>query len=83
MEPTSVEGTLGWQQTTFEEILVNGREFMDQAVQLQHFGVFALMRVNSPYITLCHSVQFFLIPPGMPQKGDKEQVGFVGGQKDR
>ena len=82
LAPTSVERELGWQKTTFADNPEKGREFRDQVLQLQHFRAFALMRVNSPYITICHSIGKFFDPTGDTTKGwQGKYVGFVGDRK--
>ena len=82
LDPVSVERELLWQDAAFKENTEKSKEFWDQAIQLQHFRAFALMRVDSPYITICHSIGKFFDPTGDLSKGwQGKYVGFVGDRK--
>ena len=83
MDPASVDRELGWQKTSFEDNPEQQREFRDQVVQVQHFRAFALMRVDSPYITICHSIGKIFDPIGDASKGwQGKYVGFVGDRRE-
>ena len=83
MDPASVDRELGWQKTSFEDNAEQQREFRDQVVQVQHFRAFALMRVDSPYITICHSIGIFFDPIGDASKGwQGKYVSFIGDRRE-
>lgn len=83
-EPTIVERELLWQQ---EDVLSENTqaqsEFTDRFLQQQHFRAFAMMRENSPYITIVHSIgKFFPMMTGDSETAAKGiYVGFVGDRK--
>lgn len=55
-----------------------GKEFRDQAIQLQHFKAFILVHID-PYITICHSIGKFFDPTGdLLKSWQGKYVGFIG-----
>ena len=83
MDLASVDRKLSWQKTTFEDNPEKRQQFRDQVVQLQHFRAFALMRMDSPYITICHSIRKLFDPIRDASKGCQgKYVGFIGDQKE-
>jgi hypothetical protein len=74
LESSVVKRELDWQGAVGSDVSKQ-LNFKDQVLQQQHFRAFALMRTNSPYVTICHSIGKFF---PKPEVSNGKYIGFIG-----
>lgn len=86
LEPIIVERELMWQsEALLSEDTQAQADFKDRMLQQLHLRAFALMRENSPYITIVHSIGKFFpaITEDYSTVNKGVYVGFVGDRKQQ